>query len=409
MVPALASARCPPACLPVSLGKLIRAGAAWLLLGLASLAVAVSDPAAHLVILANSREPESVALAHFYAQQRGVPVENILALPLPEEETITWRQFIDEVYQPVQDELYRHGWLEGTASTLLDRFGRKRYAFTGHRLSYLVTCRGVPLRLTNDPALLTEAKHLIEPYVKNESAVDAEFSLLALGNYDPTGPLPNPLFNLHGPESLDAMQVVKVSRLDGPTWESARHLVISALAAERTGLVGRYYVDIGGPHAEGDLWLRQTLGQLRGLGMDGDVESTPATFSADARFDSPVLYFGWYAGDLNGPFAVPGFVFPAGAIAEHIHSYSAQTLHSDTQGWCGPLVARGVTATVGNVFEPDLKFVHRPNLLLEALVRGDNFGDAAYYALPALSWQEVAIGDPLYRPFAKNAGQRLRP
>jgi hypothetical protein len=28
------------------------------------------------------------------------------------------------------------------------------------------------------------------------------------------------------------------------------------------------------------------------------------------------------------------------------------------------------------------------------------FGDAVFYSLPALSWQEVAIGDPLYRPFA---------
>jgi len=45
--------------------------------------------------------------------------------------------------------------------------------------------------------------------------------------------------------------------------------------------------------------------------------------------------------------------------------------------------------------------VHRPHLLLRALARGHNFGDAVYYALPALSWQGVAIGDPLYRPFGK--------
>ena len=62
-------------------------------------------------------------------------------------------------------------------------------------------------------------------------------------------------------------------------------------------------------------------------------------------------------------------------------------------------MARGVTATVGNVFEPFLDFTHRPNLLLRALSQGKTFGDAVYYALPALSWQAVAIGDPLYRPF----------
>jgi hypothetical protein len=118
-----------------------------------------------------------------------------------------------------------------------------------------------------------------------------------------------------------------------------------------------------------------------------------------ARFDAPVLYFGWYANDLNGPFALPGFRFPPGAIAVHIHSFSAQTLRSTTEAWVGPLVARGVTATVGNVFEPYLEFTHDPSLLLQALVQGMTFGEAAAYAVPVLSWQGVAIGDPLYRPF----------
>ena len=62
-------------------------------------------------------------------------------------------------------------------------------------------------------------------------------------------------------------------------------------------------------------------------------------------------------------------------------------------------MALGVTATLGTVFEPYLQFTHRPSLFLRALSRGKNFGDAVYYALPALSWQAVAIGDPLYRPF----------
>jgi hypothetical protein len=59
-----------------------------------------------------------------------------------------------------------------------------------------------------------------------------------------------------------------------------------------------------------------------------------------------------------------------------------------------------VTATVGNVYEPYLEYVHRPDLLFEALARGDDLADAAYFALPVLSWQSIVIGDPLYRPFA---------
>lgn len=375
-------------------------------LGLPLLAAAADDLAARVVILANSRQPDSVRLAEFYAKARAVPAANIVALPLPEEESVTWREFIDQVWQPLQDELLKRGWLEGTASDLLDRLGRRRYVGASHRISYLVACRGVPLRIYNDPTLIEEkpGRKIAHEFNKNEASVDGELSLLAVGGHEITGLVPNPLFGSERPPTLDAGMVVKVTRLDGPTWESARHLVTSALEAERTGLVGRYYVDLQGvdaksPHADGDQWLRAVAKELEELGFDGDVESTGATFGLAARFDAPVLYFGWYTGNLNGPFARAGFAFPAGAIALHIHSFSAQTLRSESSGWCGPLVARGVTATVGNVFEPYLGFTHRPNLLLHALAQGKNFGDAVYFALPVLSWQAVAIGDPLYRPF----------
>lgn len=377
-------------------------GGRWiglLLLALTAARAADSDLAARLIILANSRQPESVALAHFYADSRGVPAANILALPLPETETVTWREFIDQVYQPVQDELYRRGWIEGTASSLVDRIGRKRYAFSNQNISYLVTCRGVPLRVANDPTLLPADSKFAAQFNRNESAVDAELSLLATGNYDVTGLLNNPLYAQDGRLSLDAAQVIKVTRLDGPTWAEARHLVASALAGERRGVIGRYYVDLRGPHSDGDDWLGAAQRQLDALGFDGDVEDTGATMAATARCDAPAFYFGWYTGEVDGPFAAPDFAFAPGAVALHIHSFSAATLHSATAGWCGPLVARGVAATVGNVFEPYLQLTHRPDMLLRALARGRNFGDAAYYALPVLSWQAVAIGDPLYRPF----------
>lgn len=359
-----------------------------------------------VVILANSREPESVELARFYATQRAVPPGNIVALPLPEAESITWRQFVDQVWQPLQDELYRRGWIEGTTSSLVDRLGRRRHAPTGHRISYLVLCRGVPLRIYNDPTLLSGRK-VNDRFNRNDAAVDSELSLLAFPNHETTSLLANPLFAQDGILSLDATSVIKVSRLDGPDWADARRLVTSALAVERAGLVGRYYLDLQGPHQEGDEWLKSVRTQLDGLGFAGDVEDTPGGFDPDARFDRAAIYFGWYAESVGGPMARPDFAFAPGAIALHIHSYSAQTLHSAIAGWTGPLVARGAAATVGNVFEPYLQLTHRPNLLLRALSEGHTFGEAVYYALPALSWQAVAVGDPLYQPFKVTLAEQL--
>ncbi|MES1167482.1 MAG: TIGR03790 family protein [Pseudomonadota bacterium] len=373
--------------------------------------VQADDAAANVIILANSDDPDSLQLARYYAQKRAVPAENILAFRMPRSETISRAEFVTSIWQPVEEELIRRDWIHATASTLIDEMGRRKYATYGHRISYLVVCRGVPLRVADEPALALikeEPVVTLQPNLRtNQAAVDSELALLAQSRPPINGPAANPLFRREHPGSFEEGQVVRVSRLDGPDFESARALVDHAIAAERTGLLGRAYVDLNGIHPTGDEWLEAAAAQLATLGFDRDEERTPATFPVTARMDAPVLYFGWYAGNLNGPFALPGFRFPPGAVALHIHSYSAATLNSATEGWTGPLVARGVTATVGNVFEPYLQFTHEPQLLLRALARGESFGAAAAYSLPAFSWQCIAIGDPLYRPFAVSLEKQL--
>jgi uncharacterized protein (TIGR03790 family) len=366
--------------------------------------------AERVVIVANASDPDSLAIAAHYAGVRGVPLGNIITIPLPTVETVTWRQFVSTLWQPLEDQLVARGWIDAIPMDLYDGVGRRKYAVSGHRIAALILCRGVPLRIDHDPSLFTE----VPPYTDhaqfrtNEGAVDSELSLLAQSDYPINASIPNPLFRNDRPTDFALAQVVKVSRLDGPTAAEAMHLVDLAVEAERTGLVGRAYVDIAGPHVNGNQWLEATASAIASTGMDMTVTRGPGTMPATARIDAPVLYFGWYAQDLNGPFALPGFRFPPGAIAVHIHSFSAHTLRSDSEGWCGPLLGRGVTATVGNVFEPYLEYLHRPDYLMEALARGEDLVDAAFYALPVLSWQSIVVGDPLYRPFAEGS-DALRP
>ena len=355
-----------------------------------------------VVIVANSDAPDSVAIAQYYSEVRRVPISNVIALRMPVAETITWPDFVAKVWQPLEDELVRRGWIDAIAMDLLDEVGRRKYAVSGHRIAALVVCRGVPLRIMNDPALYRELSPLTDhpEFRTNQGAVDSELSLLAQTDYPINASVPNPLFGDPHPSDAERSQVVEVSRLDGPTAADALRLVDHAVEAEQRGLLGRAYVDIAGPRESGDRWLERAAGSISDIGYDISVSRGPGTLTSSARFDAPALYFGWYAPDLNGPFALPGFQFPPGAIAVHVHSFSAHTLRSATEGWCGPLVARGVTATLGNVYEPYLEYLHRPDLFMEALARGDDLVDAAYYALPVLSWQSIVIGDPLYRPFA---------
>jgi uncharacterized protein (TIGR03790 family) len=368
-----------------------------------------SDLASRVVILANSNDPDSVRLARHYAAKRAVPPGNLIALPMPLVETISWPEFIGSVYQPLQDWLVARGWIDAIGPALTDNTGRKRYSVFGHRISYLVVCRGVPLRVGHEPRFyVDEPGFASRPMFRtNQGAVDSELTLLAYGVYNINGWVPNPRFGVEQARLLESDRVVLVTRLDGPSYEDAAGLVDHAIEAETTGLIGRFYINVRGPHPDGERWLDQTAAQLANLGFDGDVDRTDNNLPASARFDAPVLYFGWYAQDLSGPMALPGFRFPPGAIVLHIHSFSAQTLRSAGTGWCGPLVARGVTATFGNVFEPYLQLTIEPQMLMRALSQGRNLGDSAYYATPALSWQTIVIGDPLYRPFAVSLDAQL--
>ncbi len=335
-----------------ALAKFFLGMAGWVFLAASGLG-AEDNPALRVVLLANRDDPDSLRIARHYAEVRGVPPENIIALSLPLTESITWREFVVTLWEPLLDELMRGKWVDAIPMALTDPVGRRKLAVNGHRIAALVTCRGVPLKIEHDPAL-----YLGSPFTQkaefrtNAGAVDSELSLLAHPNYPINAFVPNPLFQNENPSRHERAQIVKVSRLDGPSAEDALGLVDLAVAAERTGLLGRAYVDIGGIHAAGDRWLEAVAAQLDSIAFAPAVDHAPTTMPTSARCDATVLYFGWYAGSINGPFALPGFRFPPGAIALHIHSYSASTLRSTTSGWTGPLVARGVTATVGKVHEP---------------------------------------------------------
>ncbi|NBN95657.1 MAG: hypothetical protein EBV31_08610, partial [Verrucomicrobia bacterium] len=86
---------------------------------------------------------------------------------------------------------------------------------------------------------------------------------------------------------------------------------------------------------------------------------------------------------------------------------SAGTLRFESARWTPWLVKQGAAHTSGNVFEPYLSLTLRPDLLVDGLKRGMTVGEAAWYATPAVSWQGTILGDPFYRPFARELLEQL--
>jgi uncharacterized protein (TIGR03790 family) len=60
-------------------------------------------------------------------------------------------------------------------------------------------------------------------------------------------------------------------------------------------------------------------------------------------------------------------------------------------------IHEGATGVSGHVDEPYLGFTPRPDYLLPAYYKGRNLAESYYLSLPALSWQNIVLGDPLCR------------
>lgn len=396
-----------------------------------------SDAAARVIVVANSDDPESLDVAAHYMRARGVPAENLVALPMPRKETVSWREFGERVFSPLRREFAARGWIDGFVpeGVPADKFFRAPLAFpqdfdpeksrNAEKISYVVLCRGVPLRVANAPENLpppasaaaetktADGKTVPAPAPKrgpfdvNNASADSEIALLGVPATEANGAVLNPFFKDNAEKNLPAAKLfLRVARLDGITAADAKALADNAISAEKKGLLGRAYIDVGGPHAQGDKWLLVCAEKARELGFDASTERSRALMDADARYDAPALYFGWYSGGVAGFFRDPNFRFPAGAVAIHIHSFSATSMRSKT-AWTPALVARGAAATVGNVYEPYLGMSHYPHYFLEALADGKTAGEAAAYSIPVFSWQGVFVGDPLYRPFAKSVEEQM--
>lgn len=400
--------------------------AALLVCGTALLDAAPADPGPEsVVVVANRAMDGSLTVARAYMDRRDIPESNLIILETETSEKITRGVFLETIRNPILETLLERD-LVNAFEGERDRFGRLQVTVFENPIQYLVLCYGIPSRIAEAPEetpiddlrlrenlFKGDEANLVEQFstgrmARNEASVDGELALLLKRDMPLNGFVLNPFYKNRLPGGVQ--DILKVTRLDGPSPRAVIGMLDSALKGEEKGLKGRAYVDEdgrGGGFQIGNDWFANTAKLFDAMGYGLDHDTARGTFSGDDRFDAPVLYAGWYARHVNGPFTLPGFRFPDGAIAAHLHSFSASPLRSANRGWVGPFVERGVAATFGNVAEPYLRITHQFDLFFAALVEGWNFGDAVYFAQPALSWQNVAIGDPLYKPLATSLEAQL--
>jgi uncharacterized protein (TIGR03790 family) len=366
------------------------------------------------VVVYNRALTESRELAVYYAGQRGVPTNQLFGFDLPTEESISRRDFQELLQRPLLAALESNGLLSidrpAPASRRAARSDESAARVIDAKVRYLAICYGVPLRIQPEPGLVEAGQsRLPEQLRRNEAAVDSELALLpaSVQGYPLTGPMTNPAYGRTNRADLHPTNgVLIVGRLDGPTIDIARGLIDQAMATETNGLWGRAYFDLRGSTNQniqlGERWLASAADITRTFGYETVTDTRPETFPPEFPMSHIAFYAGWYDEHVSGPFTRPHVEFMPGAIAYHLHSFSAVSLRTTNRYWAGPLLAQGATATFGHVAEPYLELTTDLAVFWFSLIgRAFSFGEAMTAAQPGLSWQITVVGDPLYRPFGR--------
>ncbi len=354
----------------------------------------------HVVVVYNESSSFSRDCALSYAKLRSIPSTHLLPLKLDtKKKDITQSEFDEGMREPLR--------AMSTARNL-QYAGDTRFGL--YPIYAMVVMPDLPWRIKPSP--VKEGEKARPWQMTDAASVDSELSLLGAKSYPRHASLRNAYFKKDEGLPDKGFPMLSVCRIDSPDAHVTRRLMTTPLQVEKWGgLKGATVVDWGGPHEAGDVMFRAVAQRAADFGHQLHVHPIKSTIEEGYPMPNPcALYFGWYSQDVCGPFKMdnqkPRFTLAPGAVAVHLHSFSATTLNAK-RAWVGPMLMKGAAVTAGNTWEPYLQGCLEPNIFHDRLLKGYCIAEAALMATPSLSWQGVVIGDPLYRPFPKVKKQSM--
>lgn len=335
----------------------------------------------NVLVVINRASALSRNIGEYYVLQRHIPLDNVC-----------------RVTTSVDEAIPRSGYQTQLASPIAAFLRSKRLQ---ERILYIVTTSGVPLKIEGGNGLLGD-----------EAAVDSELALLYSDMrgrpHEIRGLIPNPFFSKSKAQFRHPdFPIYLVTRLTGYDFSDVKGIIDRALLAKNRG---KFVIDLkADDNTQGNGWLLDTAHALPKDRVILD-ESKAVLYS-----ESDVIgYAGWGSNDPERKQRHLGFHWLPGAIMTEYVSTNGRTFARPPEDWTigtwadknswfagapqtltADYIHDGVTGASGHVDEPYLQFTPRPNILLPAYYSGRNLAESYYLAMPALSWMNIVIGDPL--------------
>ncbi len=348
-----------------------------------------------VLILVNEDSAVSRSIAEYYVKRRDIPLGHVCRLKMPESETIERNEYDNSIARPLASFLHARNLVES--------------------ILYIVTTSGVPLRIDGNGGISGD-----------NASVDSELAALypdLHGRPHPiAGPLANPFFGRSSAVfEHPNFPMYLVTRLTGYDFADVRGIIDRALDARNRG---RFVIDLAGSsNTEGNNWLRAAAAALPAQRVTLDESARVLS-----NVDDVIAYAAWGSNDPNRKQRDLGFRWLPGAIVTEYVSTDARTFRQPPASWnfgtfdnratwfagspqalTGDYLHQGATGASGHVFEPWLQFTPRPDYLLPAYYRGRTLAESYWLSIPAISWQNIVVGDPLCSLGPPDNGARQSP
>ena len=379
-----------------------------------------------ILVIANRFVPDSVDLARYYMEKRGIPKKNLVKVTTTEHESCSRNIYLKEIVKPVRKAILKHP-----------------------EIKALVTIYGMPLKVKAPGLNKSEKKNLnsykqqiktfqkqlnelenkrseegqkiqksIQQLKKNinnmqkkdmSAAVDSELTLVLQDNYPLKRWQANPFFVGYKNRKLkfNRDDVLLVSRLDAPKPDIVKRMIDDSLAAEAVGLKGNAYFD--GRYKrdkklspKASFYKRYDEGIYRAADRLKKSNLLPVVVDSNEKLFQPgtapdtALYLGWYS---MGNY-IDAFDWVKGSIGMHVASVECESLRNKRNLWCRRMLEDGAAAVIGPVGEPYLQAFPQPEAFLGFLSDGFySLVESYFLSQPYLSWRMILVGDPLYNPF----------
>lgn len=345
-------------------------------------ALLFGQTAENVLLVVNQNSPLSRQIAEYYVSRRHIPPANVCRLNANVDEDISRDDFDRRIAQPI-GEFLRAGHLED-------------------RILYMVTTSGVPLRIQGSGGQLAE-----------QASVDSELTLLFSDlrgkPHVLSAGIANPFYGKMGALFRHPdFPIYLVTRLAGYDFQDVKGIIDRALLARNRG---KFVIDLKAiDSTPGNNWLRAAA---RALPRDRVVLDESA--SVLSNVGDVIAYASWGSNDPDRKQRHLGFRWLPGAIVTEYVSTNGRTFSRPPDTWnlganwsdpkglffgspqtlTADYIHDGASGASGHVYEPYLAYTPRPNILLPAYYRGRNLAESYYLAIPALSWMNIVIGDPL--------------